>query len=278
MPRVHLTDIVIRAFRSADAQITYWDDILPAFGVRVGKRAKTFVVMLGKRRKRVSLGSYPAVSLQEARHRARQLLAGLNLAPIRGTAPTAADAVGTFFETHRPQNKARTRNETRRLLERHFLPKHGHRPIDEISTTQIIAITDALLHTPTEAIHAHAAIKTFFGWALRRRLIERSPLAGLPLPAKPGQRDRVLTDHELRAVWHAATDYPFGTIVRLLILTGQRRSEIGALQWCYIAADTITLPAWLCKNNTEHTFPHGSMVRELIAAIPRLVEKQAAAR
>jgi len=69
-------------------------------------------------------------------------------------------------------------------------------------------------------------------------------------------RTRVLSDDELRAIWQAAeTMGTFGTIVRLLILTGQRKMEIGSLRWSWIAKDAITLPGDVTKNGREHTFP-----------------------
>ena len=71
MPTIVLTDIAIRARKPSGTYVTWNDKALPAFGVRVGKRSKTFVVMVGTDRKRISLGKYPAISLQDARQCAR---------------------------------------------------------------------------------------------------------------------------------------------------------------------------------------------------------------
>ncbi len=75
-------------------------------------------------------------------------------------------------------------------------------------------------------------------------------------------------------VYRAAEDYPFGTIVRLLILTGQRRGEISNLRWEYVneAERIITFPASLTKNNRQHTFPYGELVQGVLERIPRLGE------
>jgi integrase len=83
---------------------------------------------------------------------------------------------------------------------------------------------------------------------------------------KMAPRVRVLSEAELRAIWNAC-EATFGTIVRLLILTGQRRGEIAALQPSFISDDAVTLPARLCKNNREHTFPIGPMTRTLLAPV-----------
>jgi len=95
----------------------------------------------------------------------------------------------------------------------------------------------------------------------------------MALPNRAVPRDRVLTDDEIRAVWRAADScgYPFGTIVQLCILTGQRRSEIGRLKWDYIDAEhrLVALPGSETKNNRQHTFPIGDVARGIIGAIER---------
>jgi integrase len=80
----------------------------------------------------------------------------------------------------------------------------------------------------------------------------------------------VLTDDELKRVWIAAEKmgYPFGPIAQLLILTGQRKSEIGALKWEYLGDDRITLPPTVTKNGREHTFPVEPVCRSVLASLP----------
>jgi integrase len=81
------------------------------------------------------------------------------------------------------------------------------------------------------ANRVHSHLHGFFGWAVSRLLIPASPMAGLP--ARETKRDRVLDDDELTAVWRAcdAIGWPFGPAIQMLILTGCRREEIGALKW-----------------------------------------------
>ena len=80
----------------------------------------------------------------------------------------------------------------------------------------------------------------------------------------------MLSYSEIKLVWDAASEHPFGTILKLLILTGQRWGEIASLRWDYIdeKARTITLPD--TKNGTEHCFPYGQMVADILDNIPRL--------
>ena len=269
MPKLRITDLALRALKS-DRQETFWDASLPAFGVRVGKNRKTFTVMVGRERERRSIGIYPDISLQDARAKAKRILA--EASPTRSFTPTFSEALESFFATHCDQKQRRsTARETKRLLNKHYLSVFRDRSLSDISSRQVQSIIDGLLRTPSEAIHAFRAIRLFFRWARARHHIDHSPCEGMIQPAQARTRDRVLTDEELKLVWNAANSYPFGTIVRLLILTGQRRSEIGSLKWVYIEEirRTISLPPEIVKNGHRHTFPYGACVQALIGRIPK---------
>ena len=195
-------------------------------------------------------------------------------------------ATVTQFLLHQQRaTKPRTAHEYSRLLYTHLLPKYATCTLDKISTADILEITDNLLDKPAEAIHAHvfrlanptghnthAAMKRLFNWAVQRRLITASPLAGLPLPAKPSDRDRVLSSDELVRVYRAAQKmaYPFGYIVLIAIHTLMRRSEVAALKWNYITDDFITLPAEITKNGRAHAIPN--LIGANLNLIPRTSE------
>ena len=154
-----------------------------------------------------------------------------------------------------------------------FLPKLEEKQIGEVTSQELAKIIDALLPTPSESAHAFAAIKIFYRWAIRRRMLQGNPTEGLQGPPKPRARERVLTEQEFVAVFHEAraSGYPFGTVLQLLILTGQRRSEFGALKWQWIDAvnRTITLPSSITKNKREHVLPYGKAVADVLDTIKR---------
>jgi integrase len=135
----------------------------------------------------------------------------------------------------------------------------------------VLTLTDALAHTPSERLHLHRALKTFFNWASMRSYISQSPMERLALPTKQKSRDRFLTEDELAKVWkHAkSAPYPFGIIVQLLILTGQRYGEIANLRRSFIQNDLITWPAEVTKNSTEHSIPITPMVAEILKSVPQ---------
>jgi len=265
VPKVHFTDIAIKALRAPEkGQITYLDASLPAFGLRVSQGGtKTWTVVHGENRKRITIGRYPVIALQQARVEAKRLLAGITLNG-HGVGMRFEEALSSFLATHcAVKNKPGTAKETERLLRKHFLPSLKNRRLEDISTQDFTSIVDRALDTPSEAQHAFTAGRTIFRWAVRRRYIKHSPADGLVTPSKSVARDRVLSDDEISRVYLTAQrrGYPFGTIVELLLLTGQRRSEIGSMRQAYIdhGAKLITLPASLTKNGREHTFPFGDL-------------------
>ena len=103
---------------------------------------------------------------------------------------------------------------------------------------------------------------------MRQHWLDRSPCERMTLPNRPATRDRLLADNEIKAVWNAAEafGFPFGTIIQLCILTGQRRSEIARLRRDYLDlnAKIVTLPPEETKNSRQHAFPLGAMAAAII--------------
>lgn len=269
---MHLTDLAIKALPvPASGQVTYTDDDLPGFGVRVSQGGvKAFVLVYGRARRRTTIGRYPAIGLQQARKAAKERLAEQTLG--KREAPTIAfeQVLKQFITTHFPKNypKPRTKAETERLLNRHFLPPLRHDKIAEIRTETISRIIDRLNGTPSEARHAFAAIRQFFNWAVSRRYVDRSPCEGVRAPGHAVARDRVLRDGELEMILRQARAEPctFNSIVQLLIYTGQRRNEIASLraEWIDFKNRTITLPSSVTKNKRQHTFPFGRLAESVL--------------
>jgi integrase len=269
---MHLTDISIKALQPPlSGQVTYTDDSLPGFGVRVSKGGvKSFVVVMGRSRRRLTIGRYPTISLQKARGRARELLAERTLGKREIPIARFGEALTLFLATHFPENypKPRTKQETTRLLNRHFLPSLRHEKLEDIQVHHISKIIDSLQASPSVARHAFAAVRQFFNWAARRGYVERSPCERLKPPAPSKSRDRILSHAELKVVLMVARseDTTFNNIVLLLLLTGQRRSEIGSLrfEWIDFENRTITLPSEVTKNKRQHTFPFGKMAEAIL--------------
>lgn len=275
MPTIALTDVAIRSLKSpSSGQATFYDQNLPGFGVRVSQGGtKSFVLVHGPSRRRKTIGRYPTLSLAQARGEARRLLAEQTLG-IEAAAPslTYQEALARYLDAVEAKNRESTVASYRRHLNRHF--KFGATPLSEITTDMLLQRIGRLRATPGEQQHAYVAAKVFFNWCVKSRLLEQSPLQSVPPPRKPWPRTRVLSEVELAAVYRTALEYPFpfGPIVALLVLTGQRRSEIASLEWSWIneTERLITLPAEITKNRHEHTFPYGEQAAAVITGLPRL--------
>lgn len=253
---MRLTDVTLRSLPSPPkGQKTYFDDTLANFGCRVSQGGtKSFVVQLGADRQLVTIGRYPLISLADAREEAKRLLAVRTLGKHRPQSIAWDDAVELFLSICEQKNRPRTVRDYKRILKRHF--PFGTRKLSEIRPQDINHRIDRLQKTVSEQNHTIATVKIFFRWAARRHYVDRSPCEGLQTIKRPARR-RVLADWELAATCRAAITlgYPFGSIVQLCILTGQRRSEVAWLRRSYLKGDIVIFPPSLTKNNREHRFP-----------------------
>jgi integrase len=273
VPKALLTEIVVRNAKPiCGTRFTIWDTKLPAFGLRISARTKTWTVMIDRNeRRRVTVGRYPAMGLQAARAEARRLI---NTAAVTRSTPgiipiTFSVALEKFIELHLSRNRRSTAVERERVLRKHCEPRWKSRLVSDIHRSDITTILDAMHGTPVMANNAFAIIRLFFRWSLRRGYLVNSPCEGMQAPAKRRSRDRVLNVEELGKVLHFARSAgDFGSIVTLLAFTAQRRGEIAALHSSWINRDTmiLTIPKEVAKNGYEHQVPLTPAVLELLPA------------
>ncbi len=267
-----LTDISVRALRPPErGQKLYADDSLSGFGVRVSQGgAKTFVLVHGDDRRRLTIGRYPIISLSDARTEAKRILAERTLGWRKGPSVPYNVAKEAFLDACRIKNRPSTVKGYSRHLNKHF--QFGSRKLDDIDRHDIRHKLDRIT-APGERDHAVVALKAFFSWSVKNGYVENSPCTAHFAPLRSLSRERVLDPDELRQVMTAAKSafWRFGAIVQLLLLTGQRRGEVARFQWDWIdAADqTITIPAAVAKNGRMHKFPYGDAVAALLAQLPR---------
>jgi integrase len=155
----------------------------------------------------------------------------------------------------------------------------GNRKLAEITRRDIVEVLDAIMDagTPKAANRTLAAIRRFFNWCIERDLLAASPCAGVKPPAPELSRDRVLSDEEIRWLWRACAKhgYPFGSMVKLLLLTGQRRDEVARLREAETnrAGRTWTIPRTRAKNDREHVVPLSEAAMTVIDSLPRIKGK-----
>jgi integrase len=252
--RVTLTDLFIQKVKPIGKQAKYLCNRTPNFGLLLSQAGgKSFFAVVGRERKRIHLGKYPATTLAEARRKA----AHLDVAPY--TSLTYREAVDLYLQTYvRPNYRPRSASE----VERH-LAKLKDQPLNELTTRDITDLLDTL--PPSEANHTFGVLRTFFNWCERRDHIQRNPLRKLTKPHKEQSRDRVLSRKEIKKIW-AATKEPttYHAIVRLCLFTGQRRGEVSQIRPEWIEGDILTFPASVTKNGRQHSIPLGATARALV--------------
>lgn len=328
--RVVLTDRFIKSRPPAPRgeRVSYGDALVPGLSLRVTDRGhKSFVLM--KRfplrpgyPSRRSLGDYGAITLEQARQKAREWLALVQ----RGIDPRTEEqrqraeaererteeqrrqlnsfaAVAEEFLTRHAAKQAKAA-EARRIIESEFVSRWGERPITEITRIECAAAISIIAkRAPAQAHNCHGYLRRLFRWTMAHPEfgLEASPVDGLKPTDLIGQRvarDRVLTDDELRRVWLATggpvgaeavaearrrdgsrdalapTGYPFGPLVRMLILTGQRLREVAEATWDEVDLDGAiwTIPATRMKSHRVHEVPLAPDALALLRSMPRFTD------
>ncbi len=151
------------------------------------------------------------------------------------------------------------------------------RPISSITRRDVVELVEKISDlSPAQARKVLAALSRLFAWAITRDTygLEASPCAAVKatnLIGKSVARDRVLSDEELWLVWRTAKRMgkPFGHLVRVLLLTGQRLREISDAQWHEIDTATLTVPADRMKGKQAHSVPLTATALRLLTEMPR---------
>ncbi|MGZ8322030.1 MAG: tyrosine-type recombinase/integrase [Rhodoplanes sp.] len=261
MAKLVFTDVGLRSLQPPPkGQRSYWDAKLPTFGVRVSQGgSKTFIV--NQHNTLITIGRWPLISLAEARTEAKRVLAEKTLGKVRPQSITVPLATELFLEEKTKARRRSTVADLKDRLSRHF---NLTGQLADVTHHEIVRRLSRI-KTPREHNAALRVAKTFFTWAVNRRYISDNPTRGI-FTHSIASRARVLTDDELRRVWIGAGEIggSFGTIVKLLILTGQRRGEIAALQTSWIKDETIVFPESVTKNKREHFIPIGALCSSLL--------------
>src|SRR6516165_4808626 len=273
MPRIRLSKSAIDSLLpTPESDVVYWDAGCPGFGIKITpKGRKVFIVLYrtgGARSKlrKYTVGPYGRVTLHQARVAAQRVF----VAKLEGRDPAAekreakrrvvADRVDDLLETFVAQRLSQNRSgdEIARLLRREMGKTWTGRSIHEISKRDVVELVSAIEQrgAPVAANKTLKSIKTFLRWCVGRAVLDQSPAENVPMPSKEVARDRVLDDDELAQVILAARKIggPYGDIVELLALTGQRREEVARLQWAELdlAQRVWTLPKSRTKNAKAH--------------------------
>lgn len=258
MPRKTLTDRALRTHRP-EAREEWTDTIAPGLVARFGTGDPVLYVRFKERgrTRRVKIGKYPAVTLPDARERARAIIRyrDSGAGPIAGT---VSDLAAAFVENRRTAGELQA-GEVERILRTDVLPEIGTRMASAIRPANVAAILDKLVArgAPTQANRTRSHLVRLFRFGIERGYCETNPAQVLRPPHKERSRDRYLSDEEIAALWSALeTRHPsLRHLFRLLLLTALRPGEGRLLTWGEIQSGEIRLPAERTKARRPHTLP-----------------------
>jgi integrase len=277
-----------QALPAGKSDAIFFDDDLPGFGLRIragGKRTWIIQYRVGAKQRRLTLGSLDRLSADQARKAAKAWLARVELGgdpqqEKHEARAAASHTVGKLIDDylarrHHETGKDRLRKSsyesTECYLRKHWKPLHNLQAtkVDRNAiATRLNAIETGI--SSVTAARARVALSTMFAWAIGEGRVEINPVIGTNKPPEPVARDRVLSDAEVGEIWAACRDDSFGYIVKLLLLTGARRDEIGDLAWNEIDLDerVINLPPGRTKNGRPHSVPLAPPAIAILESVP----------
>ena len=299
MARVSLNDRFVGSDRRVPerGRVDYPDSIVPGLALRVTSSGHKSYVLIArfplhpKNPTRRIIAEAGKITLEQARRLAREwqemIIRGVDpkTEETRTRAQARRQQVNTFGMVanaflERYGSKLAKVADMRKSLLIDFGSRWADRPAVDIRAEEVAAAVREIVGrgSPYQAHNALGYLRRMYNWAIGTHEfgIEASPVERLrpkDLIGKREVRERVLTDAELRAVWDAAAHmgYPYGPLIRLLILTGQREREIADMSWSEIDASAalLTVPASRMKGNRLHAVPLCGDALGMLESLPR---------
>jgi integrase len=262
-------------------QIDYWDADHPGFGLRVsagGRKAWVAMYRRGNVKRRLTIGTYPALSLAEAREKAAVAhhavqYSGADPAAAKKAeraAETFAELAHDYIERHAKRHKRSWRKDLL-ILEKDALSRFGNHKAKDISRRDIITMLDEIVSrgAPIQANRTLEIVRKLFNWAVARDILDANPCYRVPKPSSENRSDRVLSEEEIRVVWEAlAAEVPLtAATFKMRLLTAQRGAEVLAMRWDQISSGWWTIPAEIAKNGLAHRVPLSAPTLSLLEEV-----------
>ena len=273
MPR--LTDARVSAIKPPPSgQEEHADDLVQGLRLRVGaggRKAWIVRARAGQKQINKTLGPYPTISLADARDMAREFLITLTKEGEVRKKRTFGELADHWIE-HVAKVKNKSWHNQERRLEIYVLPKWRDNDLASIRRADVRDLIDGIdgIVAPGRAL---AIVRTLFRYAMGRDWVDASPAEAIPNPSRDIPRDRYLDMKEVGAVYQAADmlGYPFAGFLKLLIQTGQRRTEVASMRWADLDLDagTWVLQSEDTKSARAHLVPLSPQAVELLKATPQ---------
>jgi integrase len=297
MPKRTLNDRIIKSLKPATSgRYEIMDTVVPGFGIRVTERGvKTFILVArypgsAGNPVRRSLGEFGELTLEAARAKARHWHELIR----RGIDPAEDEERQRLAVQHKRKNTfgavaedfiadklptERKGQDVEQDIRRDLIPAWGDRPIVDITPLDVRALVRSIKERGFYQAHnTLTTLRRMFGWAIDQQVydLQMSPCDRLKPKVLIGEkqpRQRILSPAELRGFWQAcgALGYPYGPLLRVLALTGARKSEIAGTAWPEVDVERklLTIPPARAKVNAAHVIPLSDAVIEILNGLPR---------
>jgi integrase len=282
MPSKRLTDAFLRNVKAPNPergeprQVTYIDTLerglalvlVVSYGGAKSLRVTTYRAGKAVTRK---LGVYPEMSLAEARKQAREYFADPRKFAEQAAVGSFKEVAELWFKRHVEAKGLRSAPELRRILQVYIFPRWSGTKFIEVRRRDINELLDFIEdhHGVFMADKVLAVISGVMSWFARRDDFYASPVIRGMLRGEGTKRERILDDSEIRQVWEAATGN-FGAIVKLLLLTGQRKSKVIGMRWSDLDGDTWVIRTERREKGNAAKLKLPPLAMEIIRAQPRI--------
>jgi integrase len=285
MARVVLTDrLIMHAKATGAAQSDFFDEKEPGLALRVsmaGRKSWCFLYTRPSdgKRARITLGTYPAMTLAGARGMALEARARVQEGQDPKTLLTGQGAAGLTvaglvdaYLTDPGRSGRRTAAEIARRLRKNVVPVIGAVRLGDLRRRDVRNVTDAVLHrgSPVEAARVFEDVRSMARWAVEKEFLDVDPMAGAKKPGGGAPRSRVLSDREIETLWNGlgialAHSKSWQQIIRLCLVTAQRVGEVAGISRPEVDwnAREWRLPAARSKNKHPHVIPLSTLAIEL---------------
>jgi integrase len=239
----------------------------------------------------MTLGVYPKTTLADAHQdhasALKQLEKGIDPGEKKVEAnqearktPTISKLADEYIEKWAKPRK-RSWKEDKRILDKDVIPEWKHRKAKDITRRDVIILLDSIVErgAPIAANKTLAVIRKMYNFAIGRDIVQTTPCAAISAPSKTNQRDRVLSEDEIRSFWNnlgkAKMSQESRLALKLQLLTAQRRGEIATAAWDDLDLDSgwWTIPAERSKNNLPHRVPLSPQAMQIIEELRALNNK-----
>jgi len=257
--------------------------------------------IFGKPQK-LTIGKVEDIPLDDARKRADKIIDAVKAGrdPLAEKAEKAEQekdldehpdafpvVLAAFIRFQKRTNSPRYAKESEQMFEREVAKRWKNKKITDITRRDISRVLDEMVEgvnrekeIPVMANRLFSQLRRLFNWSIEKGFMDYTPMFKMPAPHDEDLRTRKLSDDELRWLWQASDEieYPFGPIVKLLMITAQRRTEVGSARWREFELDgnmpMWTIPPERAKNKNEHMLPLTGMALEVIKTVPMLPQEK----